>query len=249
MSGNPSGDFGPVAALRAVQCVCADRGMTPAQRLVIVRVILYANNETGLAWAAYRTIRKETGLSTGTISEALRYANGRYLTRHAVGCNGALQYRIAFQPVKRASKDKAQALQSVPSGASASAAILTPSTNPRTSPWKARRKATPPNPQVKQFIAWFCEAYQDMLGRAYVVVGGKDGATVKRLLKSLSLDELKTAAKKMLADPWGKERASIGLLASQINTWRGGTRQVGRKSTFTPATTGGADYDSLTQRF
>ncbi len=249
MSGRPREDFGPVAALRAIQCVCADKRMTPAQRLVIVRVILYANNETGLAWAAYRTIRKETGLSTGTIVAALRYANGRYLTRHAVGCNGALQYRIALQPVKRASKDKAQALQSVPSGASASAAILTPSTGPNTDSRKARRKATRPNPQVKQFIAWFCEAYRTARGRAYVVAGGKDGATVKQLLRSLSLDELKTAAENMLGDSWGKERASVGLLASQVNTWRGGTRQAGRKSTFTAATTGGADYDSLTQRF
>ena len=26
----------------------------------------------------------------------------------------------------------------------------------------------------------------------------------------------------MLADPWAKSRASIGLLSSQINTWRAG---------------------------
>jgi hypothetical protein len=82
------------------------------------------------------------------------------------------------------------------------------------------------------------------VGRTYIVKHGKDGKTVKDLLGSMdgdgicALAELKAAARVMLADPWGRDRASIGLLASQINTWRGGGKppSTGRQSTFTPAT-------------
>jgi len=93
--------FGPVVALRAIQAVCGDRDIGAAQRLAIVRVILHAENGTALAWAAHRTIEKETGLAPATIRAALRHAEGRYLRRHNVGRNGAIQYRIALQPVKR----------------------------------------------------------------------------------------------------------------------------------------------------
>jgi hypothetical protein len=49
---------------------------------------------------------------------------------------------------------------------------------------------------------------------------------VKRLLRKLDGDgrdplvELQAAAEAMLADGWGRDRASIGLLSSQVNTWR-----------------------------
>jgi DNA-binding transcriptional ArsR family regulator len=87
----------------------------------------------------------------------------------------------------------------------------------------------PPDPRVKEFIDSFCQSYQEARGKAYIVTGSKDGATVKRLLAALDADtaggglaELKRAALAMLADhKWGRERASIGLLSSQINTWRG----------------------------
>jgi len=109
---------------------------------------------------------------------------------------------------------------------------------------------TPPDPRVKAFIDFFCTAYAEALGRPYVVNGAKDGATVKRLLRSLSLDELQRAAGAMFCDEWGKERASVGLLASQINSWRGGkAKTAGKTSGFTPAKTGGTDYASLARRF
>ena len=77
---------------------------------------------------------------------------------------------------------------------------------------------------------WFCATYKTATGNRYIVSGGKDGATVKRLLRQLDGDgrdpvaELQAATGAMLADPWGRERASIGLLAGQINTWRSKAR-------------------------
>ena len=90
---------------------------------------------------------------------------------------------------------------------------------------KKRRKredkgASAPS-EHKQFIEFFCGEYQGAIGRKYIVSGAKDGALVKSLLGKLSLDELKQATRNMLADSWGRERASIGLLSSQINTWLG----------------------------
>jgi len=86
--------------------------------------------------------------------------------------------------------------------------------------------AAPPDPRVKTFIDWFCKAHQTATGTSYVVCGAKDGALIKGLLRKLDGDgrdplvDLQAAAEAMLADKWGKDRASIGLLSSQINTWR-----------------------------
>ena len=78
---------------------------------------------------------------------------------------------------------------------------------------------------MKQFIDWFSVTYQQATGQKYVVAGGKDGTLVKRLLASLGgngvdpLEELQRAARTMLADNWGKDRADIGLLSAKINSW------------------------------
>jgi hypothetical protein len=62
------------------------------------------------------------------------------------------------------------------------------------------------------------------MGHPYIVCGAKDGQTAKRLLRVIgggdeAVERLLDAARAMLADPWGRERASIGLLSSSINTW------------------------------
>lgn len=83
----------------------------------------------------------------------------------------------------------------------------------------AKKKA---NPDVRKFIDWFFKQYQQHLGRKYIVSGGKEGTLVKRLLEQMTLAELKEAAVCMFTDDWARqfEIASIGLLSSQINTWR-----------------------------
>ncbi len=115
------GGFSPTDALQAIQAVLADTNIPPAQRLAIVRIITWARNGTGMAWGSYRAITRGTGLSSATISSAMKYAEGRYLHRHARGEKGAIQYKVALQSVKRkstssASKSKAQ----TPSSASKS---------------------------------------------------------------------------------------------------------------------------------
>ncbi|OPZ23707.1 MAG: hypothetical protein BWZ02_03121 [Lentisphaerae bacterium ADurb.BinA184] len=106
---------------------------------------------------------------------------------------------------------------------------------------KPRRAADrpPPDPRVKVFIDWFCADYQEAKGQAYIVAGGKDGATVKRLLAALDRDravvcglaELKRAALAMLNDEkWGRDNASVGVLSAQINKWRGNGRGKGAKA-------------------
>jgi len=94
-------------------------------------------------------------------------------------------------------------------------------------PEKRKSKTkSPPDPRVKTFIDFFCKTYAAAVGKPYIVTGGKDGATIKRLLAAVGgngidpLQELQQATGNMLADTWGRGRASIGLLASQINSWR-----------------------------
>lgn len=76
------------------------------------------------------------------------------------------------------------------------------------------------DPRVKEFLDWFSGEYEPILGKPYVVVHGKEGTLVKRLLATLSLEALKAAAGKYLRsdDPWIKERGhTIGILGSKIN--------------------------------
>ena len=122
---------------------------------------------------------------------------------------------------------------------------------------RKRRPKVPPDPRVAEFIDWFCEAYRSACGRGYIVQGSKDGGLVKGLLKRLDaadgdgLTAMKRAAEAMLADSWGKSRASVGLLASQINAWlnprgRGTTGRAGHGSRHVPATVNPGEYDGLT---
>lgn len=223
--------FDPLEALRAIRCVCGDVCMSPAQRLAVVSVILRAENGTGKAWAGYRSITAETGLAPATIRDGLKRAEGRYLRRCGVGRHGTTQYQ-ALQPVKRvstnespsASQNEAPALQSALASASTREDKLTPVSNPTTNPSKKRAAdKPPPDPRVKEFIDWFASRYHEVRGRPYVVVGGKDGATVKRLLRQLDLDELKAAAEAMLADPFWRDKADMGVLASKVNQFRRAT--------------------------
>ena len=112
-----------------------------------------------------------------------------------------------------------------------------------------RRRATPHDPRVREFIDWFSQEYRTVLGRPYIVTGPKDGAAVKRLLQSLTPDELRKAARVMLADSWAKGRADIGLLAGKINSWRSGhVHPPGGSGAFVPAKAA-TNYDSLVQKF
>jgi len=97
---------------------------------------------------------------------------------------------------------------------------------------KAKKKSSAlptPDRRIKILIDRFYSAYKKVHGRAYVVSGAKDGKLLKQMLAALdaekvadSVVEITKATETMLADAWGKSNASIGLLSSQFNKWRGG---------------------------
>ncbi|MCX5670335.1 MAG: hypothetical protein NTU94_03300 [Planctomycetota bacterium] len=214
----------------------SDPKIEPAQRSAVAWIILSADNKTGCAWASYKQIHKNTGLARATIREALRRAEGKYLQRAGLGRKGTIHWRVAVQPLNRSSAIEPQpavqpltpAVQPLAASGSTVEPILTLYSSASSSPSKTRRgkSAAPPDPRVKTFIDWFTLTYQTVLGINYVVVGGKDGALVKGLLRNLDSDgrdplvDLQAAAEAMLADKWGREHASIGVLSSQINEWR-----------------------------
>ena len=79
----------------------------------------------------------------------------------------------------------------------------------------------------QKFVEWFCDEYQRQTGIAYDFQGGKDGAALKALLKKYTVKELQAMATAMLADPWGRENASIALLRGQVNRWRQKAKPAG----------------------
>lgn len=228
-----AGGLSPTDALRCLRALHSDPKIEPAQRSAIAWIILAASNKTGLAWASYKSIEENTGVSHATVWEALRRADGKYLDRAGLGRKGAIQWRVVVQPLNRTPPPAVQpatpAVQPATPSGSTIEPILTLYTNVSSSPKKKKARgkgAAPPDPRVKTFIDWFCKAHQTATGISYVICGAKDGALVKGLLRKLDGDgrdplvDLQAAADAMFADGWGRERASIGLLSSQINTWR-----------------------------
>lgn len=77
------------------------------------------------------------------------------------------------------------------------------------------------DPRVKEFFTWWDSEYQKQFLAPYVFNGGKDGATIKRLLRSYDLPRLTDLAVHFLEskDPWVQQNGgfTIGVFASQIN--------------------------------
>ena len=105
---------------------------------------------------------------------------------------------------------------SVPEAGSESAPVAGDTLKKKTK--RPSRKAEADGHQ--KFVEWFCDEYQRQTGIAYDFQGGKDGAALKALLKKYTVKELQAMTTAMLADPWGRENASIALLRSQVNRWR-----------------------------
>lgn len=76
------------------------------------------------------------------------------------------------------------------------------------------------NPDIKIFIDGFFEKFKSVTGEKYLCQGGKDGATVKRLLQTYKLDELNILRDKFFnsTDEFVlKAGFSIGVFSSVIN--------------------------------
>jgi len=119
----------------------------------------------------------------------------------------------------------------------------------------------PRDPRVTPFRSFFSELYEKELGRPYIPSCGSsdpygaEGKLIKGLLVRLdgkticAMAELKRAARNMLADTWGREKADIGLLSSKLNSWLGNGQKPKGKGAYLPAAAGAMSYDRLGQRF
>lgn len=225
--------------------------MKPADARVYLVLAAHANADLE-AHPGVERIARLAGLTERAVYSALRrLRTGGLLVviEPGGGYENKTVYRLARNPEPPFTLSASETLNS---GALNPERRRTKTLNPRVrnrrKPMKNRLKNTrraaraaadepPPDPRIRFFIGHFCEAYEAALGRPYIVTGGKDGANVKRMLSALdrveicALSALKQSAGRMLDDPWGRERASIGLLSSQLNSWRG--EGQGRR---TPAT-------------
>lgn len=185
----------PTAALRAIRAILADGRLTPAQRVAAAAVVCQADAATGCAWASYRQLRREFGLSPTAIASALRSgepagaAIGTHLAAAATGERGAQCFRVlgaALRPTERMRsaersasatpsealrpgeryENEAPALRLGASSATPSVAILTPDSNPSFS--------NPPSPppgggagavSLEEATERVAQAYRAAMGR------------------------------------------------------------------------------------
>ena len=82
----------------------------------------------------------------------------------------------------------------------------------------SKNKAT--NPDIKHFIDWWATKYQNTFSEKYLVIGGKDGSIVKKLLANYSYEKLIELAEKFFASEDEfivKAGYTVGVFSSQIN--------------------------------
>lgn len=80
-------------------------------------------------------------------------------------------------------------------------------------------KATP-GQDAKRALDWFCGAWQGRYATKYVVNGAKDMAMLKRVLKSMSVDELELRMKRFFesSDPfYVNAKHGLGVFVAAVN--------------------------------
>jgi hypothetical protein len=74
-----------------------------------------------------------------------------------------------------------------------------------------------PDPRVRSLIAGFCQVHQAALGQPYLVMGGRDGAALKRALRMWDEPALTATLQPYFADPWALDHGpTIPKWVSQI---------------------------------
>lgn len=212
-------------------------------------------------------IADKTGISQPHVAHAMKQLAGKGLSGGAPG-KGQAVIRWVVWPVPPAptARDGTTATDGsslLPSAAAATTANATASVGRHQDTKKKGKKYTKkgaadkplPDRRVNMFKSFFTELHEKELGRPYIFSDGKDENLIKALLRKLDsngndpLAELQRASRNMLADPWGKKRADIGLLCSKINSWLGDPEQAKRRCTFTPAEATGTGYSSIARSF
>ena len=178
-------------------------------------------------------IEKATGINRGCAGRALRSLRARNMVIGEAGELGIQknyeqwQARPPVSPKTPPVSVETLCLQRPQNGVSADLKMVSPET-----PQKKERKkkdsvrgkpslSNGSDPRVKEFFAWWKREYQTRFSASYVFNGGKDGATLKRLLQNYDLQQLNDLALRFLdsKDPWVRENGgyTIGVFASQIN--------------------------------
>jgi hypothetical protein len=238
----------------------------PATAKIVMVILSDRLGHNATCWPGVRTIAADSGLTVETVIHCIGILEGAGLvTVDRRGSGKVNHYSISQSAQGIRAPKNLERPRNPNTGAQETSAqapkILDPNQTDQLNQTHKRRKSAadkpPPDPRVKEFVDCFCKTYGDSLGRAYIVTPGKDGATIKRLLRGLGGDgrdplaELQMATAAMLADEWGRERASIGLLAAQINTWLGGPgRTSGKRGGYAPAKVAtGTSYDRVARSF
>lgn len=124
------------------------------------------------------------------------------------------------------------------SGTERNGELSPPASKPKRTDPKNKKPKPETNPNIKTFIDWYFDEHLARFGTKLLVNGGQDAATVKRMLGSLGIDDLKVRAERFLADPksWPQGDKSIKFLAENINRYKDEKCDGGRED---------VDYDAL----
>lgn len=106
---------------------------------------------------------------------------------------------------------------------------------PQESPPKKPKKI---DPRIREFIDWYFDRHQEIIGSKLHVDGNADGAMVKKMLGTFEPDELKTRAEKFLKDKNSFPNNDKSIKYFKVNVNRYG----GKKPT---DMRGGADHDQF----
>lgn len=201
----------PTDTLRMIRVILADHELSATAKIITAAVFLSADNQTDRAWASYRSLRREFGVSTEAICTTLKdpggAAIGKYLDIIGRGAHGSREF-LALCPPKRCddptdSDTEAQALRSPErsdgsalrfSGFSASVTEdkLTPETNPnkrassKDSTPSRKKKTTKTDPRVKPFLGSWSSLYKKHRRTPYLTTShAKDAALAKKILATL----------------------------------------------------------------
>ena len=115
---------------------------------------------------------------------------------------------------------------------------IPPASKPKRTVPKNPKPKPDTNPDIKAFIDWYFDEHLERFGTKLMINGGQDAATVKRMLGSIGVDDLKVRAERFLADPksWPDGDKSIKFLAQNINRYKEEKCDGGRED---------VDYDAL----
>jgi hypothetical protein len=95
---------------------------------------------------------------------------------------------------------------------------------------KAPKAPTPEGTRHRRTIDLFVRLWSEIRGGTYVVIGGRDGTSVKRLLRipEATDAEIERRMRRALADPWFQRAGSLAVFVSRWSNYDRDAAPVGR---------------------